>query len=45
VSVDRLYQESGVPAGGHWVRKPDEHDLAQLIRESLGQLKIITAGA
>lgn len=31
-------------AFARWVSAPDEHDLAQLIRESLDQLRIITAG-
>ena len=31
-------------AFARWVSAPDEHDLSQLIRESLDQLKVITAG-
>jgi AcrR family transcriptional regulator len=31
-------------AFARWVSAPDEHDLAQLIREALDQLKVITAG-
>ena len=46
--AESLAAEAGViafkTAFARWVSEPDEQDLPALIRESLDQLKVLTAG-